>query len=48
MRIIRYSVVDKATKKSVFTHCRMHKAQEFFDSLEHKENYAIGYKWLSI
>ena len=48
MRIVHYSVIEKSTGKRVFVHCRMHKAEEFVQTLPNPENYKIGYKWLSI
>lgn len=48
MRLVHYYVVEKATGKKVFVNCRHSKAQEYLNTLEDKEGYFIGYKWLSI
>lgn len=48
MRTVHYYVINKITGKKVFVNCRHNKAQEYLESLEDKENYFIGYKWLSI
>lgn len=48
MRTVHYYVINKTTGKKVFVDCRRNKAQEYLESLEDKENYFIGYKWLSI
>lgn len=48
MRMMRYYVIHKGTKKVVYTECRGDRAQAFLNGLFDKENYTIGYKWLSI
>ncbi len=48
MRTIRYYVVNKETKTAIYTNCNHHKCVEFMETLENKEQYAIGHKWLSI
>ena len=48
MRMIRYYVTNKNTGKSVFTHCHQSECINFMNALEHKEDYAITYKWMSI
>jgi hypothetical protein len=48
MRLVHYYVIEKATGKKVYVNCRFAKAEEFLQGLENKENYCIGYKWLSI
>ena len=48
MRTIHYYVVNKNTRKAVYTECRKDRAEAFLAGLADKENYAIGYKWLSI
>ena len=48
MRTIRYYVVNKNTHQAIYTECRKDKAQAFLNGLADKENYTIGYKWLSI
>ena len=48
MRLVHYYVINKETGKRVFTHCRRQKAEEFLQSLQDKDSYVIGYKWLSI
>lgn len=48
MRIMRYYVVNKNTRKAVYCECRRDRAQAFLNGLADKENYAIGYKWSSL
>lgn len=48
MRLCHYSVINKETGKRVFTRCSERECREFMTTLEDKENYYIGYKWLSI
>ena len=48
MRTIRFYVVNKNTRKAIFTDCRKSKCETFLENLENKEDYAIGYKFLSI
>lgn len=48
MRLIHYSVIEKATGKRVFAHCQECKCQDFLKTLENKDDYYIGYKWKSI
>lgn len=48
MRLIHYAVFNKTTKKRVYTNCDQRKCQEYLDKMQDKENYTIGYKWLSI
>ena len=48
MRAIHYYVINKEDNKKVYTNCRRAKAEEFKKSLPDKENYVIGYKWLSL
>lgn len=48
MRGIRYYVINKNTNKAVYTECREDRAKAFLNGLVDKENYTIGYKWLSI
>ena len=48
MRTIRYYVINKTTGKAIYTDCRHSSCRAFLTTLEDKENYAIGYKWLSI
>ena len=48
MRLVHYYVINKETGKRVYTNCRLHKAEEFLQNLQDKENYVICYKWLSI
>lgn len=48
MRLIHYSVINKETGKKVYINCRSSKCEEFLETLEDKENYFIGYKWVSI
>ena len=48
MRAIRYYIVDKNTNKAVYTNCRRKACEEILAKMVDKENFAIGYKWLSI
>jgi hypothetical protein len=48
MRLIHYAVFNKTTKKRVYTNCDQRKCQEYLNKMPNKENYIIGYKWLSI
>lgn len=48
MRLIHYYVINKETNEKVYTDCREVKAKEFLANLSDKENYRIGYKWVSI
>lgn len=48
MRIIHYAVVNKKTGKKAFVHCELHKAEDFLNTLENKEQFEIRHKWLSI
>lgn len=48
MRTIHYYVINKNTSKAVYVDCRQHKAQEFLNTQENKEQFKICYKWVSI
>ena len=48
MRMIRYYVVCKKTRKTIYSDCRESKCKAFIESQSNSEDYAIGYKWLSI
>lgn len=48
MRLIHYSIVSKETGKRVFTHWNEAKCREQLETMNDKENYFIGYKWVSI
>lgn len=48
MRTIRYSVMNKETKKRVFVSYSQAKCEEYLNTLQDKENYTICYKWFSI
>ena len=48
MRTIRYYIINKNTNKAVYTNCNRKACEETFAQMTDKENYAIGYKWLSI
>ena len=48
MRTIRYSVINKETKKAIYTNCKRAKCEEYLAKMDNAENFAIGYKWLSI
>ena len=48
MRTIHYHVINKDTNKSIYVNCDRAKCEKYLNSLKNKEQYAIGYKWLSI
>ena len=48
MRALRFYVINKSTRKSVYMSYREQDCREHLESLENKEDYCIGYKWLSI
>lgn len=47
MRTIIYAVINKDTKEKVYQNCRQSKCEEFIANLPNKDNYKIGYKWMS-
>ena len=48
MRIVRYYIINKQTKQAVYTDCRKNRVEEILAGMTDKENYTIGYKWLSL
>lgn len=48
MRTIRYYVINKNTKKKVFTDYRERECKAYIEAQANKEDLVIGYKWLSI
>ena len=48
MRTIMYAVIEKATNKRVFINTRGYKCEEFLNNLPNKDDFRIGYKWMSI
>jgi hypothetical protein len=48
MRMIRHYVVNKTTREAIYTHWSERECEKFLETLPDKENYAIGYKWLSL
>ena len=48
MRLIHYAVIEKSTGKKVCVSCKEQKCKEVLNTLQNKENYRIGYKWVSI
>jgi hypothetical protein len=48
MRMMRYYVVNKETKEVVYANCRKDKCEAHLAEMNNAENFAIGYKWLSI
>jgi hypothetical protein len=48
MRTIRYYIVNKDTKKAIYANCNRAKCEERLAEMDNAENFAIGYKWLSI
>ena len=47
MRTIIYAVINKDTKEKVYQNYRQSKCEEFIANLPNKDNYKIGYKWMS-
>lgn len=47
MRTIIYSVVNKDTNKKIYSNCQARKCEEYFATLENKDNFKIVYKWQS-
>ena len=43
-----YAVINKETGKKEFMSIDRYRCENFINNLENKENYAIGYKWMSI
>lgn len=48
MRTIRFYVVNKSTRKAIYTHYSRTACERFMNQLADAESYVIGYKWLSI
>lgn len=48
MRTIRHYVINKTTGKAIYTNCNKNKCIDFINGLDNKDNYTVGYKWLSI
>ena len=48
MRLIHYYIVNKETGKRIYSDCRVAKCEEILATMKNKENYFIGYKWVSI
>lgn len=48
MRMIRFYIINKATRKAVFTHYSESECKKYLKSMADSENYCIGYKWLSL
>lgn len=48
MKLFHYYVINKETGKKIYVNCRRFKAEEFLANLADKENYFIGYKFVSI
>jgi hypothetical protein len=48
MRLIHHSIIEKGTGKKIFTHWSERECQKKLETMENKENYFIGYKWVSI
>ena len=48
MRTIRYYIINKTTNESIYTNCSEKACREHLATLPNKEEYTIGYKWLSI
>ena len=48
MRTIRHYVINKTTGKAIYTDCDRNKCIAFISKCTDKDNYIIGYKWLSI
>ena len=48
MRTIRYYVINKTTCEAIYTNCSEKACREHLATLTNPEEYAIGYKWMSI
>lgn len=48
MRLIHYYVINKITGESVNVRCFRSKAEAIIAEKADPENWAIGYKWVSI
>ena len=48
MRTIHYYVIHKETNKVVFSHWDSRKCRDFLSETEDREDYCLGYKWVSI
>lgn len=48
MRLIHHYVINKNTNEKVYTNCDQAKCIAFLNALDNKEDYVIGFKWLSI
>ena len=48
MRLIHYYVVNKSTGKAENVGCYRYKAEELIANKTDPNNWAIGYKWVSI
>lgn len=48
MRTIRYYVINKTTRKAVFTDCSREKAVSFLNNFMDSESHEVVYKWLSV
>ena len=48
MRIARYFIIEKETKKVVFADCRLAKCEEEMKKFTDKDNFEIRRKMLSI
>ena len=48
MRIMRYYVINKTTKKAVYTHHSEKQCKDYLANMADRDNYAVGHKWLSI
>lgn len=48
MRMIRFYVIHKSTRKGIYTHYSRTACEKFMAQLPNAEDYAIGYKWLSL
>lgn len=48
MRMMRYYVINKTTKKAVYTHYSEKQCRDYLANMADRNNYAVGHKWLSI
>lgn len=48
MRIIRYYVINKTTKKAVYTHHNEKQCRDYLANMADCDSYTVGHKWLSI
>ena len=48
MRMIRYFVINKTTREPIYTHYKEAECRKHLEAMENKDQFTIGYKWMSI